>query len=303
MTLQQLKYLLEVADKGSINEAAKTLYISQPSLSNAIKDLEKEIQVSLFNRTNKGIVITNEGQAFLGYARAVLEQYALLEERYLDKSKAKIAFSVSTQHYSFAINAFVELIKRYGYETYSFSIEETRTHEIIENVKNMKSEIGILYRNDFNSEIISRLLKDSHLEFHSLFVAQPHVFMSKHHPLATRSSLKMEELDDYPYLSFEQGDNNSFYFQEEIQSTYPHKKSIKVSDRGTLFNLLIGLNGFTISTGIIFNELDPTIRAIPLDIDDYIEVGYIIHKNAFVTPMAKAYLEILQESTQTPVIE
>lgn len=302
MTLQQLKYVLQVAKDGSINEAAKNLFISQPSLSNSIKDIEAELQISLFHRTNKGITITNEGEAFLGYARAVVEQYALLEERYLDKRNTQISFSISTQHYSFAINAFVELLKEVDYDAYNFSIEETKTNEIIENVKNMKSEIGILYMNDFNHDVISKILNESNLTFHSLFVAKPHVFMSTTHPLASKSVLNLEELDDYPYLSYLQGDTNSFYFMEEIQSTYPHKKSIKVSDRGTLFNLMIGLNGYTISTGIIFNELNPEVIAIPLAIDDYIEVGYIIHKKSFITPLATRYLELLKESCESSII-
>ncbi|MBP3276363.1 MULTISPECIES: LysR family transcriptional regulator [Kandleria] len=298
MTLQQLKYVLQVAKDGSINEAAKNLFISQPSLSNAIKDIEEELELSLFHRTNKGITVTNDGEAFLGYARAVVEQYALLEERYLDKKNTQISFSVSTQHYSFAINAFVELLEEVGYDTYSFSIEETKTNEIIENVKNMKSEVGILYMNDFNHDVISKILHESKLVFHSLFVAKPHVFMSMKHPLAHRKSVKLEELDDYPYLSYLQGETNSFYFMEEIQSTYPHTKSIKVSDRGTLFNLMIGLQGYTISTGIVFNELNPEITAIPLEIDDYIEVGYILHKKSFVTPLAQKYLDLLKKSCQ-----
>lgn len=302
MTLQQLKYVLQVAKDGSINEAAKNLFISQPSLSNSIKDIEAELQISLFHRNNKGITITNEGEAFLGYARAVVEQYALLEERYLDKRNTQISFSISTQHYSFAINAFVELLKEVDYDAYNFSIEETKTNEIIENVKNMKSEIGILYMNDFNHDVISKILNESNLTFHSLFVAKPHVFMSTTHPLASKSVLTLEELDDYPYLSYLQGDTNSFYFMEEIQSTYPHKKSIKVSDRGTLFNLMIGLNGYTISTGIIFNELNPEVIAIPLAIDDYIEVGYIIHKKSFITPLATRYLELLKESCESSII-
>ena len=302
MTLQQLKYVLQVAKDGSINEAAKNLFISQPSLSNSIKDIEAELQISLFHRTNKGITITNEGEAFLGYARAVVEQYALLEERYLDKRNTQISFSIFSQHYSFAINAFVELLKEVDYDAYNFSIEETKTNEIIENVKNMKSEIGILYMNDFNHDVISKILNESNLTFHSLFVAKPHVFMSTTHPLASKSVLTLEELDDYPYLSYLQGDTNSFYFMEEIQSTYPHKKSIKVSDRGTLFNLMIGLNGYTISTGIIFNELNPEVIAIPLAIDDYIEVGYIIHKKSFITPLATRYLELLKESCESSII-
>lgn len=299
MTLQQLKYVLEVARCGSINEASKNLFISQPSLSNAIKDLEKELHITIFNRTNKGIIISKEGLEFLGYASQIIEQTSLLEEKYLHKKKRKMKFSISCQHYSFAINAFVELIKEYGYDEYDFSIQETRTAEIIDNVKNMTSEIGLLYLNDFNKKVLKHFFKDAKLEFYELFVAKPHVFLSKHHPLAKLQSLDLDMLDDYPYLSFEQGHNNSFYFSEEILSTYPHKKSIKVFDRATLFNLAIGLNGFTISTGIISSELNPDIIAIPLNVNDYFKVGYLKRKDTKLSQMGEIYIEKLKEYTNS----
>lgn len=299
MTLQQLKYILEVAKCGSINEASKNLFISQPSLSNTIKDLEKELHITIFNRTNKGIIVSKEGLEFLGYANQIIEQISLLEEKYLHKRNRKIKFSISCQHYSFAINAFVELIKEYGYDQYDFSIQETRTAEIIDNVKNMISEIGILYLNDFNKKVLLHFFKDAKLEFYELFVVKPHVFLSKYHPLAKFESLDLEMLDDYPYLSFEQGQNNSFYFSEEILSTYPHKKSIKVYDRATLFNLAIGLNGFTISTGIISSELNPEIIAIPLNVDDYFKVGYLKRKDTKLSQIGEIYINKLKEYTNS----
>ena len=294
MTLQQLKYVLEVARCRSINEASKNLYISQPSLSHAIKDLEAELQMTIFLRTNKGIVISPEGQEFLGYANQIIEQTSLLEEKYMNKKNRKIKFSISCQHYSFAIEAFVELIKEYGYDEYDFSIQETRTSEIIDNVKNLNSEIGILYLNDFNKKVLNHFFHDAFLEFHELFVAKPHVFLSKNHPLSKKQVLTLKQLDDYPFLSFEQGQNNSFYFSEEILSTYPHKKSIKVFDRATLFNLAIGLNGYTISTGIISKELNPDIIAIPLNVDDYFQVGYVKRKDIKLSMMGEIYINKLK---------
>lgn len=291
MTLQQLKYLIEVANSGSMNEAAKKLYVSQPSLSSAIKELEQEFGITLFNRTNKGISLSNEGQEFLGYAKQIIEQTHLLEERYLDQTERKIKFSISCQHYSFAISAFIELIQEYGYNEYDFTIQETRTAEIIEDVKSMKSELGILYLNDFNRKVLTKLFRENQLTFHSLFKAQPHVFIGKHHPLASASILSLEQLNDYPYLSFNQRNQNSFYFSEEIGSTYTHKKSIQVNDRATLFNLLLGLNGYTISTGIISKELNPDIIAIPLQLDDMIEIGYIKQKNVALSKIGQIYID------------
>nr|WP_280521144.1 LysR family transcriptional regulator [Paenibacillus mangrovi] len=292
-----MKYVIEVANRGSMNEAAKRLFISQPSLSNAIKDLEEEIQITIFERTNKGISLSKEGAEFLGYARQVIEQAELLESRYLNAKPSPQHFSVSTQHYAFAVNAFVNLVREYGHDEYELALRETKTHEIIQDVKNQRSEIGILYLNEFNSKVINRLLKDANLKFTSLFTAKPHIFISIHNPLAKQSVVTIDQLQDYPYLSFEQGEFNSFHFSEEILSTLSHPKSIRVNDRATLFNLLIGLNGYTISTGVLSADLNGNeIIPVPLDIQETINVGWICHQNAALSKLALAYIEALHEA-------
>ncbi|MWV43916.1 LysR family transcriptional regulator [Paenibacillus sp. HJL G12] len=297
MTLQQLKYVIEVANRGSMNEAAKRLFISQPSLSNAIKDLEEEIRITIFERTNKGISLSKEGAEFLGYARQVIEQAELLEGRYLNAKPSPQHFSVSTQHYAFAVNAFVNLVREYGHDEYELALRETKTHEIIQDVKSQRSEIGILYLNEFNSKVINRLLKDANLKFTSLFTAKPHIFISVQNPLAKQSIVTVDQLQDYPYLSFEQGEFNSFHFSEEILSTLSHPKSIRVNDRATLFNLLIGLNGYTISTGVLSADLNGNeIIPVPLDIEETIKVGWICHQNAALSKLASAYIEALHEA-------
>lgn len=295
MTLQQLKYVVTVADKGTISEAAKELFISQPSLTKAIKELENEMQITIFNRTNKGIVVSNVGDEFLAYARQVLEQSSLLEERFLNLKKQSPRFSVSTQHYSFAVNAFVDVIREFGGNQYDFTLRETQTYEIIEDVSRLKSEIGILYTSSKNQEVIMKLIKQNSLEFQELFIAKPHVFISSKHPLSDREVLTLEELDDYPYLSFEQGDYNSFYFSEEILSTLDRNRNIKVRDRATLFNLAIGLNGYTVSSGVISKELNgENIIAKPLMVDEYMSIGTITQKNMPLSRYGKAYMESLK---------
>ena len=288
MTLQQLRYIIEVANQGSINEAAKKLFITQPSLSNAIKDIENEFGIEIFQRTNKGINLSQEGVEFLSYARQVIEQAELLETRYLNKKPSRKLFSVSTQHYAFAVNAFVDLLKEKNLPEYEFTLRETRTYEIIEDVKNLKSEVGILYLNDFNSKVLNKIFKENSLIFTELFKANPYIFVSHRNPLAKKKYVTLEDLEDYPYLSFEQGEYNSFHFAEEILSTLTHKKSIQVSDRATLFNLLIGLNGYTIS----YNGND--IVSIPLKVEDVIKVGWICHKSVNLSPIAKRYIELLK---------
>ena len=297
MTLQQLKYVIEVARSRSISKAAQNLFISQPSLSNALKELENELGIVMFIRTNKGITMTPEGVEFLGYARQVVEQADLLENRYAGAQSTQQHFSVSSQHYAFAVSAFVRLLKNYHREDYEFSLRETKTYEIIEDVKNLHSEIGILYLNDFNEKVISKFLREGNLLFHELFTATPHVFISSGNPLAKQEYVTLNDLLPYPYLSFEQGDYNSFYFSEEILSTISRPKNIHVSDRATLFNLLIGLNGYTISTGVISRELNGSdIVSVPLRVDEEIRVGYITHKNVKNSPLANIYIEYLKDT-------
>jgi DNA-binding transcriptional LysR family regulator len=296
MTLQQLKYIVTVAETGNITEAAKRLFISQPSLTNAVRELENEMQVTIFNRTNKGVVVTNEGDVFLSYARQILEQVGLLEEKYLNVKERRPRFSVSCQHYSFAVNAFVDVIKAFDANQYDFTLRETQTYEIIEDVSKLRSEIGILYVSSKNEEIIGKLLKQNDLEFQELFIAKPHVFIYSKHPLAERENIALEELEEYPYLSFEQGEYNSFYFSEEILSTLDRKKNIKVRDRATLFNLVIGLNGYTVSSGVISRELNgENIIAKPLLVDEYMRIGIIRQKNMPLSRYGVLYIEALQK--------
>ncbi|WOO38677.1 LysR family transcriptional regulator [Anaerocolumna sp. AGMB13020] len=296
MTLQQLRYVVTVAEKGTISDAAKELFISQPSLTSAIKELENEMQITIFNRTNKGIIVSNAGDEFLSYARQVLEQANLLEEKFLNVKKQSPRFSVSAQHYSFAVNAFVDVIREFGGNQYDFTLRETQTYEIIEDVSKLKSEIGILYTSSKNEEVIMKLIKQNNLEFEELFVAKPHVFISSRHPLSEREGISLDELEGYPYLSFEQGEYNSFYFSEEILSTIDRNKNIKVRDRATLFNLAIGLNGYTVSTGVISKELNgENIIARPLLVEEYMRVGTIRQKNMPHSRYGKAYMEALKK--------
>ena len=296
MTLQQLKYFIEIVNCGSINKAAESLFITQPSLSNAVKDLEAEAGIELFTRTSKGIILTTAGIEFLGYARQVIEQMELLEQRYMNRKPVRSLCSISTQHYAFAVNAFVNMVKKSGADEYEFTLRETRTYEIIEDVKTLRSELGILYMNPFNRKVIEKLLRENGLIFHSIFTAKPHVFVSTSNPLAAKQYVTPQDLEDYPCLSFEQGEYNSFYFSEEILSTAFSKKSIHVSDRATIFNLMIGLNGYTISTGIVSEDLNGNnITSVPLYVEDLIEVGWIAHSSIKLTRQASMYLEELKK--------
>ena len=255
-----------------------------------MKDLESRVGRTLLTRSARGVTLNEEGAEFLGYARQVVEQMSLLEQRYLDQPPSRRLLGVSAQHYSFVVEAFIRMVRSGDAAQYEFSLRETRTWDIIEDVRVLRSEVGILYRNDFNRKVIDKLLRDSGLGFHPLFAATPHVFISRQNPLASRERVTLDDLTDLPRLTFDQGANNSFYFAEEILSTLSSKREIRVSDRATIFNLMIGLDGYTISTGIISDDLDPEIVAIPLDVDESIEIGWISHSGIPLTEQAQRYL-------------
>jgi len=291
VTLQQLRYFVEVAVEGSISAAADLLYVSQPTLSTALKELESRTGRALLVRSSRGVSLTEDGAEFLGYARQVIEQTELLEQKYLGRAPSRRLLAVSTQHYSFVVDAFVRMVNATETDEYAFSLRETRTWEIIEDVRTMRSELGVLYRNDFNSKVIDKLLRESGLVFTPLFLADPHIFIARTNPLAGRERVTLDDLEDLPRLTFDQGANNSFYFAEEILSTRTVKQDIRVSDRATIFNLMIGLGGYTISTGLISGEMDPSIVSVPLDVDERIEIGWIHHQAASLTAQAQRFVD------------
>lgn len=295
MTLQQLKYALTIADCGSMNEAAKQLFISQPSLSETMKELETEIGIVIFLRSNRGISITPEGEEFLGYARQVTEQFGLLQSRYIGKKK-KEKFSVSTQHYTFAVKAFVETVKKLGMERYEYAVHETTTYDVITNVRSFKSEIGVLYLNDFNEKVMMKTIQENGLEFRELFSCNTFVYLWAGHPLAERKVIAMEELDDYPCLSFDQGKYHSLFLAEEMKSDYEYKRLIKANDRATLLNLMVGLNAYTLCSGIICEELNGSdYTAVPLKETERMRIGYIVRKGQKISKIGKLYIEELKK--------
>lgn len=295
MTLQQLKYALTIADCGSMNEAAKRLFLSQPSLSGTMKELEREIGMQIFQRSNRGIVITPEGEEFLGYARQVTEQFGLLQSRYVEK-RTREKFSVSMQHYTFAVNAFVETVRRVGIDSYEFAANETTTYDVMENVRNFKSEIGVLYLNDFNEKVMTKIIHEKGLEFIELFDCDTYVYLWNRHPLAERAVISMAELDEYPCLSFDQGKNHSLYLAEEMKSTYEYKRLIKATDRATLLNFMKGLNAYTLCSGIICEELNGSeYIAVPLAETEKMRIGYVRRKGAAISHIGEMYIEELKK--------
>lgn len=295
MTLLQLKYIVKIVECGSMNEASHELYISQPALSSSVKDLERELGIEIFMRSSQGIALTVEGAEFLKYARQVLDQADLLEERYKNVKQRRQLCSVATQHYMFAVEAFVEMIKSLNSEEYEFSIRETRTKTIINQVADMRADLGLLYISDYNKDVIGKMLREKHLEFHPLFRAKLHVFISKTNPLANKTRLTLEDLKPYPFIQYEQGENGSFFFTEEaVWPDHPPKK-INVTDRATILNFIIGLNGYTICTGIDNGDLNnEKIVTIPLECDETMLVGWIKNERTQLSEASLRYLSQLK---------
>ena len=299
MTLQQLHYILTIAETGSLSKAAEVLYVSQPSLTNSVKDLEKELGFDVFYRGGRGMVPTGEGEDFLLYARQVYHQYEALMEKYGGGESIKKKFCVSTQHYSFAVKAFVQLVQKHDTSKYELAIRETKTLDVLSDVSTMKSELGLIYMSDFNRKIMQKMLRSGGLEFHPLTICKAYVYLWKEHPLAGEQSLSLKQLEKYPCISFEQGGNGSFYFAEDILSMNEYPRMIKVCDRATVLNLLVGLCGYTICSRIICEELNGgDYVAVPLDTTDLeqsndMEIGYIVKKDAILSKMANRYIEEL----------
>ena len=300
MTLQQIHYAITVSEVGSMNKAAEKLFITQPSLTSSIKSLENEIGISIFLRTGRGVSVTSEGSDFLQYARQVYQQYDILEQRYSNKASIKRKFGVSTQHYSFAVEAFVETVKKFGTLQFEFALRETKTNEVISDVGTLKSEIGILFLSDYNNKVIKKMLKDNNLEFHKLIDCRAYVYLYKDHPLAGQESIGLDQLEDYPCLSFEQGDQGSIYLAEEILSDVEYLRTIKTNDRATMLNLMKGLNGYTLCSGIISEKLNSSdYITVPFKEDDSnrnttMTIGYILKDGSIPSRIAEVYIEQLK---------
>lgn len=295
MTLQQLLYSVTIAKTKSMNKAAAELYISQPALSSAIHELEEELQIEIFIRNQRGIIVTAEGENFLSYARQIVEMSELLKDRYTSEHIHANKFSVSMQHYSFAVEAFMTLAEEFKLHDYELAVHETKTSEVIENVEKFRSEIGIIYQNDFNKKAIDKILQDKGLEFVPLFQCAVYVYMSVGHPLAEKESISFKELFEYPCLSFEQGDNNSFYYAEEMFPTHKYQRTIKADDRATMLNLMTGMHGFTLCSGIICEKLNGDgYVAIPLQSDEKMTIGYIKRRKMPLSKIGEKYISILK---------
>ena len=294
MTLQQLRYADAVASCGSISEAARRCFVTQPTLTEAVRLLEEELRIALFTRSAKGVSVTREGEEFLASARQILDDAARIQEKYTGKAVRRPQFAVSCQHYAFAVDAFMEVVRANDAASYDFTLRETVTSEIIDDVARHRSEIGVLYLSRRNERAIMKILRKEELDFEELFEAKPHVFLGKKHPLAKKKSIRPHELDAYPYLTYEQGAENALYFAEEVMPAIDRKKNIRVRDRATMTNLVLGLNGFTVSSGAHGKSYNSEIISIPLKMDDSIRVGIVRRDGVSLSAAGASFVKALR---------
>lgn len=295
VTLQQLRYADAVASCGSISEAARRCFVTQPTLTEAVRLLEEELRIALFTRSAKGVSVTREGEEFLASARQILDDAARIQEKYTGKAVRRPQFAVSCQHYAFAVDAFMEVVKANDADSYDFTLRETVTSEIIDDVARHRSEIGVLYLSRRNERAIMKILRKEELDFEKLFEAKPHVFLGKKHPLAKRKSIRPQELDAYPYLTYEQGAENALYFAEEVMPAIDRKKNIRVRDRATMTNLVLGLNGFTVASGAHAKGYNSDIVSVPLKMEDSIRVGIVRRGGIPLSAAGTAFVAAIRE--------
>ncbi|MQN01832.1 MAG: LysR family transcriptional regulator [Lachnospiraceae bacterium] len=294
MTLQQLNYVVKIAETKSMNKAAKELFVTQSALSSTIKLLEEELGTHIFIRSNRGMVLTSDGEKFLQYAKEIVKLSDMVSEHF-SREKRKTYFSVSMQHYSFAVEAFVKLAAELDIDSYDLAVHETMTARVMENVRDMRSELGVMYLDDANRAPLTKTFKEYDLEFTPLFDCPVYVFLNKDHPLAKEKKISFDELADYPCLSFDQGENNAFYLSEEVLSTKHYPRIVRANDRASMIDLMIGLNGYTLCSGIIVDDInDGRFTAVPFDSDDVMTIGYIRRKNIPLSDLAKRYIELLK---------
>ena len=296
MTILQLKYVIAIDEECSMRKAADRLYVSQPGLSSAVRDLENELGIQIFERVHNGVVTTAAGASFIAYARNAVEQFEKVEEKYLNARNERPTFSVSMQHYTIAVDAFIETVREFDLEEYQYFIRETQTSEVIEDVKTLKSEVGVIALSDFNKNTFKKIFADASLEFHELFSRDTYVYLSHDHPLADREELSLEDLQDYPCMVFDQGDNTSFYYREEALATYDYKKVISTNERATSIELMLGLDGYAVGAAMLGQgETSTGIKVIKLKEEETLTFGYITRKGSTLSEMGQYFIEMLEE--------
>ncbi|MBP3395766.1 MAG: LysR family transcriptional regulator, partial [Clostridia bacterium] len=295
MTIQQCKYVLEIARAGSFSEAAKQLFIAQSSLSISIKSLEQELNIRIFERSGNGVYLTDDGAEFVKYATEICENSDFVAERYSTRHVQQKLY-IATQHYDFIADIFGKLLKETITESYRFSIKEIETYNVIREVETAHSDVGIIAIKDGDYEIMRRYLGKKGLSFTPVLNVSPHVFFRRGHPLAGAAPLSAAALRKYPYVSYEQGEHTSSFFTEELMDVSSIDKHVEISDRATLMNVLMLTDAYTIGTGMMPSALNKgDIVSVPFESDAYYIIGYLLNQDRKISDMTKKFIAGVEE--------
>lgn len=307
MTLQQVRYVLEISRYGSISKAAQELYLTQPYLSNILKDLENELQITIFARTRKGVMLTEEGKEFLQYAKPLLDQEARILKLYENHTtKPTFRFAVSTQRYPFVIKAFQRFYETLSLEQFQIHLRESSMDYVIRDVSENRSDLGIIFLSATTESFIRKYISVRGLEFHEIVAIRPRIFFRKTHPLAKLREISLEELQSYPFASFESS-NTSIDFSEEtlLLDAAVENRRIYIIDRGTMINILTHTDAFSIGTGILSAGFaGPELTSRPIKgHGKEIKIGWL-HNTAYpVSGTALQFVKTLEKVIQQDNIE
>ncbi|MCM3731193.1 LysR family transcriptional regulator [Fictibacillus nanhaiensis] len=295
MTPQQFRYIVEIAKHNSISKAASALYVTQPSISRAVRELETELGITILDRTNKGVVFTKEGTELLFYAKTLLEQMESVVHHFnKEKTMNLTKFSISSQHYGFAIEAVANLMDYFAERNYELTIREDKTFDVIDDVYASRSILGILFLTDLNKHFFERYFTSKQLTFTPIASLKQHVFLRKEHPLAHLECITLDQLRDYPYLTYQQ-DDMLLHFAEEALNVDNIGKLVYLKDRGAMNNLLSNTDSYNLGTGcIVHNYMNPNIISIPLEESNMIEVGLVKRNDVHLPDEVLVYISFLK---------
>ncbi len=298
MTLLQMSYLLETERCGSINRAAQSLFISQSALSNAIAEVERELGITVFHRSNRGITLTDEGRELLSQITPIVERSRKISRYYSErKAENRVHLSIAAQRYPFCVKAFVEFLRMVEEPRAEVRLKEMEMSAVIGEVSAQQSDLGIIFLSDLTEHFILRILQEKHLTFTPLVSLRPHVFMRKEHPLAGQQTVTMEQLRRYPSVAFTQADSNLNYAEEVVVGTAADfDQVVYVSDRATIYSVIAHTNCVSTGSGVLPEGFGhEQVIAVPLQSQQEMRLGYITLQGVPLSDKGQEFVEILRK--------
>ena len=294
MNIQQLRYVVAIANSGTFREAAEKMYVSQPSLSISVRDLEKELGFKIFRRTSSGTFLTRRGMEFYEKAQDVVKGFDIFQNQYASPEEEKKEFSISSQHYDFLPPLMTEFSIRYP-ENKNFRIFESTTVQILDEVAQGHSELGIIYLNRQNTKGIMQRVDKLGLEVVDLIPFHTHIYLRKGHPLAKKKKLVMEDLAQLPTVRFTQEKDEYLYYSENFVDTSSSSQMFNVTDRATLNGILERTDAYATGSGFLDSQSVNGITVIPLEDNLDNKMVYVKREEMDLSPVAEKFVEVMVE--------